>query len=224
MAETSEIKYFLSQEQVLNRLFVIYGNTTDCYRTAADSMLSFDRMLGSHLRFLGYEIVLFFRGGNVLDCYDSKMEENRAYRYPVEGAPSSVEAQNGTRSVEHGNNPHSLPGLGHLESRINVTAPSKTLSRGETTGGQGTSRVFIKAERIPSYLDRIMRGKKARSCIVFTNCWQIFEHDNDPCNQEIANYMSSWYSLPSENNNIAILLFNEPRLGSLGDFLRRRGS
>lgn len=35
MAEHEKIRYFFSNEQVLNRLFVLYGNTTDCYRTAS---------------------------------------------------------------------------------------------------------------------------------------------------------------------------------------------
>ena len=82
MAEHEKIRYFFSNEQVLNRLFVLYGNTTDCYRTASKTLLSFDRMLESHLKHLGYQIVLFYRGGEVLECFDPEMRECLETHFP----------------------------------------------------------------------------------------------------------------------------------------------
>ena len=73
MSDHEKVKYFFADEQVLNRLFVLYGNTTDCYRTASFSWLSFDRMLESHLKYLGYEAVIFYHGGDALHCYDKKL-------------------------------------------------------------------------------------------------------------------------------------------------------
>ena len=63
---------------------MLYGNTTDCYRTAAQSLLSFDRMLESHLKFLGYQVVLFYRGGDVLECFDKDLKENLNKFFPTD--------------------------------------------------------------------------------------------------------------------------------------------
>ena len=230
MSDHNELRYFFSNEQVLNRVFMLYGNTTDCYRTASYSWLSFDRMLESHLRFLGYEVVLFYRGGNVLECFDRELKKNLKEHFPTErnagdASASEPAGKDGTAPAESG---------GKTEAE---TAHKKkpTIIGGEIFSGKKASPspkkdpdkkddIKIKAEKIPGYLNRIMRDGTVKSCVVFTHCWQIFEHDDDPINKEIATYMNSWFALPTENNNICILLFNEPRLGSLCHFMENRGS
>ena len=230
MAEHEKIRYFFSNEQVLNRLFVLYGNTTDCYRTASKTLLSFDRMLESHLKHLGYQIVLFYRGGEVLECFDPEMRECLETHFPPtdrkrEEEPAETgEETSAAKEDEPAPAPAKKTGIMGMGSFSVRKSTGSAPGGGKKTESRKGAAVRVKEERIPAYLNRIMRQGDMRSCVVCTNCWQICEHAEDKLNKEIATFMSGWYGLPTENSNIGILLFNEPRLGSLGEFLHNKGS
>ena len=224
MAEMT--KYFFTKEQVLNRLFVLYGNTTDCYRTASHSWLSFDRMLESHLKFLGYKVVLFYRGGKRLECFDTELNNYRESFFPLEKKRTSEEksipnAIDASESKTEKRETKPVAGLGGIRGR--ARKENITENRRNDIEEHFSYPVDIKEESIPSYLNRIMREGDVKSCIVFTNCWEIFEDQENQQNKELASYLNEWYGLPTENDNISILLFNEPRLGSLNDFLHNKG-
>ena len=234
----AEIKYYFDNEQILNRLFVLYGNTTDCYQTVSRPFLSFDRLLESHLMFLGYEVILFYRGGNILECFHESIIRKVNEAFLSEGRNRSEEEEreeSGDQSEKQDGEKKAAAAPTKAADRLSRRLPGIKIARGETAAASASkvrkteekkqiNRLNIKEEKIPAFLNQVMRERTVKSCVVFTNCWQIFENANDKVNKEIASYMSSWYSLPVENNNIGILLFNEPRLGSLGEFLHNKGS
>ena len=220
MAKEKNVKYFFENEQVLNRMFILY-DTADCYRTACHSWLSFDRMLESHLKFMGYQVVVFFRGGDVLECYDEEMDAVREKYFPTRTSSAAEER----REAKKNRTISAVPGL-DLEE---VGAPAEPAEE-ETTGKEKKrlgARIDIREPDIPKYLNQIMNCSEIKCAVVFTNCWDIFDSTSqqaDNVNRQIANLMRSWYCLPTDNNNIGILLFDEPRLSTLGNFLRDKGS
>ena len=190
---TDPIEYLFSEKEALKRLFLVYGNTTDDYRTGSNSWLSFDRMLESHLKFIGYQIVLFYGGDDLLYSYDPELRSNLLKYFPINRRNRSSETK--------AQNNDDMPG-------------AKLRRRGDTSAAAvaadeiGNSKIVMKAERIPSYLNHVMWQRQVKSCVVFTNCWEMLTR-NESMN-EIANNIRGWYGLPTENNNISILLFDIP--------------
>lgn len=220
MGKDESVKYFFANEQVLDRMFILY-DTADCYRTASKSWLSFDRMLESHLKFMGYQVVVFFRGGDVLECYDEEMDAVREKYFPTKTASAAEER----RETKKNRTISAVPGLDPEDIETPDT-PAEEEPAGKTKQRLG-ARIDIREPDIPKYLNQIMNCSEIKCAVVFTNCWDIFDSTSqqaDDVNRKIANLMRSWYSLPTNNNNIGILLFDEPRLSTLGNFLRDKGS
>ena len=235
MSDHEKVKYFFADEQVLNRLFVLYGNTTDCYRTASFSWLSFDRMLESHLKYLGYEAVIFYHGGDALHCYDKKlMQTINTHFLEQDAKPAEADAPAEAGAEPSAKTPEETPAPPARKKVHIIGAAASSISRESSTTRikpaekkpeeKATTRIKVREKNIPEFLNRVMCDRTVKSCVIFTNCWQIFQDSNNPLNKEIAANMSSWYGLPVENNNICVLLFNEPRLELLSSFLQNNGS
>ncbi|MBQ4227573.1 MAG: AAA family ATPase [Clostridia bacterium] len=218
-------KYFFSDKQVLNRIFAVYGNTTDCYRSPSRSWLSIEGLLESHLKFMGYKVVLFYGGNELLMSYDAELRANVRKYFPPDAPKAASTPKRTVANPSLGASP-AAPKADNYGGIVDPRGASthksaKTSDKAEQAEGD-KPLIGVKENKIPEYLDRVMHSK-VKSCIIFTNCWQLIDKDSES-NAKIAGYMSGWYGLPTESDNIALLLFNEPRLSLLNEFLECKSS
>ena len=221
MDDKNAVKYYFSDDEVLKRVFVVYGNTTDNYQTPNMSFLSFDRMLHSHLTAIGYEVILFYRGGGVLECLGKDTLAKLETLFPDASKAKEEKKDIHTEDSAESDTDDGLEGFEDLLDT--PEAPKKETAR-ESNHNTWIPVPVKKNSDIPGYLNQVMCASRVKSCVVFTNCWNLLERSDEReqnnFNQDLAAYMSEWYGLGESNSNIAIMLFTEPRLDTLNDFLR----
>ncbi len=226
--EKSQVDFFFSRERVLDRIFIVYGNTKDVYQTSSRTLLSFDLMLMSHLKHLEYDNILFYRGSDILECYNPNVLlylENELQIHVkgnrLKNPRYDSESESPERALSKSNAANN-----HM-AEIKRVRTTGEIIRKETFNDDNDDRskaisIGIDHEEIPQVLDKVMHDQRRKNAIIFTNCWSIIENTTTETGQKLAAYMDSWYGLPTESNNIAILLFSEPRISSLCNLLRQQ--
>lgn len=243
MADIMTPEFFFEGRRVLQRVFLMYGNLSDYYVTPAHCWRSFDRAIASHLKHLGYDVVLFFNGTDTLECADAasarlRREHLRTRREiqldkrdkertappaaepagtpPAPPTPPPAESKKVTIGLE------SL--MGDLSVPVNP-APPKPAAEPEQK--EEPLQFAVDVEEVPDYLDMVMRCTKVKTAVIFCNCLSLINADDERSNrgvsmQAIARKMSLWFGLPAENSNICTMLFDVPRIVTLHDTLREQ--
>ena len=196
--------YFFDKDSVSSRVFVMYGNINDFYMTLTRGWYGIDALLESHLKMLGYQVVLFYEGGTSLRCYDRDHAENRLKYYPTRAEAAKNRAEElvirntGADNITRGRRPKPLHPIDGGDAA----------SRAERPDG-APLKFDYPVDNLPTYLDGIMRNHSVRSAIVFKNASRLFAEER------FSTELSNWCGLSINNSNIAILLFNERTLDSL---------
>lgn len=248
MAEIMTPDFFFEHGRVLQRVFLMYGNLSDYYVTPAHCWRSFDRAVASHLKHLGYDVVLFFNGTDMLECTDHDSarlrrehlrtrREIQADKRDKERAAAPADKTPAVDPAEPaGQPPAEKPapakkvtiGLGSLMGSKSTAAPKPAPAKSEEPEKKEEPLQFaVDMTEIPDFLDMAMRSTKVKTAIVFCNCMSLINTDSDRDHknvsmQAIARKMSLWFGLPAENSNICVMLFDVPRIVTLHDTLREQ--
>lgn len=220
MSETRSPHFFFSEAEILQRVFIVYGNLSDYYITPSNCWLSFDRAVASHLKHMGYEVVIAFNGTEYLECFDPNSAAIRRQKIKTQR-----ETNEDKTKEKRDASPENKDGrtVGGPMSRLNMR-PRKTSDISKSEEDSAPLRFADNAEHVPEYLDQVMRNKSSKTALVFCNCTSLFDghrEDGKSVNtRELANRMSRWYGLPAENENIAVMLFDIPRIVTLHDTMR----
>ncbi|MBR4067700.1 MAG: AAA family ATPase [Clostridia bacterium] len=239
--------FFFEGGRVLQRVFLMYGNLSDYYVTPSHCWLSFDRAIAAHLKHMGYECVLFFDGTDQLECADEvsarvrfeKLKTKREIQKDRRSAGSAGDDKTAPEPAAE-KKPEEKPaeppkpagkggtvGLGQLKGLGGKTTVRKPASAaGDKKDAPAAKeeiplRFSVDTKDVPEYLDSVMRSK-VKTAIIFCNCVSLIqpERNSDGVSmQEMAKKMSRWYGLPAENGNIAVMLFDVPRIATLHDTL-----
>lgn len=235
MSENSSPHYFFSEAEVLQRVFIVYGNLSDNYFTPHAHWLSFECAVAAHLKHQGYRAVIFFNGTEKLECFDQESADIRREKFKKtewEQQKEKLSKRRGTAEKPGEDKPQSSS-MFTLMKRHNpepqedgnpAAGEQQTPENEEKKAAPDDLRFSEKAERVPEYLDEIMRNQSVKTALIFCNCASLFdghrEEGKSVSAREIANRMSRWYSLPAENQNIAVMLFDIPRIVTLRDTMR----
>lgn len=247
MADVMTPEFFFDGRRVLQRVFIMYGNLSDYYVTPAHCWRSFDRAVASHLKHLGYDVVMFFNGTDKLECADAasarlrrehlrtrreiqldKRDKERSAASAGDDVPAADPADP-QKPAETPAAPKKVSiGLGSLMGGRSAPAKKDPPKADETPEKKEEPLQFaVDVEEVPDYLDMAMRCTKVKTAIIFCNCMSLINAGNDRDNrgvsmQAIARKMSLWFGLPAENSNICTMLFDVPRIVTLHDTLREQ--
>ena len=220
MSGTPSPHFFFSEAEILQRIFIVYGNLSDYYITPSICWLSFDRAVASHLKHMGYEVVIAFNGTEYLECFDTNGAAIRRQKIKTQREINEDRAKEKRDAAAESGEDRAVAGpMARLNMRSRKT-PDPEKSEADST----PLRFVENAEHVPEYLDQVMRNNSAKAALIFCNCTSLFDghrEDGKSVNtRELANRMSRWYGLPAENENIAVMLFDVPRIVTLHDTMR----
>lgn len=204
-----KLRKLFENEQELERLFILYGNTTDCYYNGLEQpFLSFEPLLESHLDSLGYKRIIFYSGKSILRCYQRKHADT------LEELINPPGKQEEERRAP-------------VTSRVSFNAPMfarKAPAMKAQDAGAGFT-FSDSQDKMYELLDAAMRDKTVKTCVIFTHCWNLLDmQTSGETKEKLADTISGWYNLSTNNHNIALFLFGEPRLESLASFLRNKSA
>lgn len=184
MSEPAFEAFFGEQERI-DRIFFVHGNTDDAYMVGDVMLNHFERMLEQHLVQLGYEMVLFYNGVQQLYCVSEAMASKREALFGQAAAAPEPEK----------------PTLGQLEAFFGQTQTP------ENVADKPSLRFPLNDLEVSAYADQVMRNTSVRSAFVFSDGWDLIERTSADAQRSLILRMRNWYSLSAENANIAILLF-----------------
>lgn len=229
MSETMQPRFYFSETEVLKRVFIVYGNLSDYYVTPSHCWFSFDRALASHLRHMGYKLVIFFDGSARMECATPEAARIRRELLPTSREQRTAPAGKApTRKAADEPASGAAPAVmvpgGLLDDLWDSDEEEPTAASAEDAAADAAPIIFTEdAEKVPEYLDRVMRCREVKSAIVFCNSLLLLdspERDENVSARGIARVMSRWYGIRADNENIAVMLFDMPRINTLHTALK----
>ena len=185
---SSDKNVFFGKHDVLKRILCLYGHCEDSFFVSGTMQNSMEYMLESHLRKIGYDLVLFYNGVQRLYCFSQEManrrdeifEENRGLENErTQAIDDEIGSFLGTESTE--------------------TVPLTS---------EASLRIHMDDEQIASFADQLMRREDIRVALVFSDGWDLLENTAPATLRTLTHHFRSWYHLSASNQNIVILCFS----------------
>ena len=223
MSELQQPHFYFSEAEILQRVFIVYGNLSDYYITPGRCRYSFDRAVSAHLKHMGYKVVIIVNGTETMECPDEESAKLRREKIPTQREVAADRKRNSAAGsgTEAGTTESAPPAVPSVRDRFRrqTTAPSRP-----SEPEKAPLRFTENADHLVEYLDQAMRNTAVRTAIVFCNSSAFLDERADRSKSgldatSLASRMSLWYGLPAENENIAVMLFNLPRIVTLHDAL-----
>ena len=226
MSEQRQPHFYFSNAEILQRIFIVYGNLSDFYITPAECWYSFYRAISSHLRHMGYETVIIFNGTEHMECPDEESARIRREKLPTRRERAKDAKKTPAGTAETAPAPAAAPApkkhsmLAAVRSPAG-SAPAPRPAAAKEESDEAPLRFTEDAANVVEYLDEVMRCMEVRAAVVLCNCSALLDEQADRSKgldvSKLASRMSMWYGLPAENENIAVMLFDLPRIVTLHD-------
>lgn len=199
------------------RVYAVYGNTNDYYMTLTRGWYKLDRLLESHLKQLGFQVVLFCDGSATLRCHDPEIAKRRRQLFPTKAEEKQDRAAEPTATNIVERAPTDAGSM-KRRPRGKLSSRERAADVPSGTGAEASAPLEFECpvDALPIYLNRLMSSDSAKCAVVFSNAEFLFEGEAGSFGRQIR----AWYNLKASNPNIAILLFQMPRLDGLSERLR----
>lgn len=203
-----ERRVFFNHSDALHRILFLYGHTDDSFVVNGVLYNSMECMLESHLRQMGYDLVLFYNGVQRLYCFSDEMAEKRDRYYPEH---RRQEDQNSKR-------------INDEFAALSAILGEDAAENHEQRNASAPLIIHVDDLQISSLVDQIMRNNYVKSAIVFSDAWDLFEHTEPGALRTLSNRFRSWYHLNATNENVVILCFSSLSQAHLSEALRQNQS
>ncbi len=216
--------------QYHERFFFLHGKTDDEFCLLPLGILSLEEFLHKHLKSLGYGCVLYFNGKQKLYTYDAHSKQ--LARRDASQSPPCSPNRSSTASASTSSPPSARKsnicagplGMRRVRRSSNGSQAAGPAPQPESAPA-GTEEPLhfggMPDMQAAVTLDRCMKDKGGKTAVVFSDGLDFIRFTDNNALRHMADNLSSWSALLSENENICILILPEMPVTVIQEYMER---